>query len=114
MSIKYKSDSLISVGTEPTIITTLPPSVISAICAGINVANVANMLIYVTVIIFRVSNQSTINIVKKCPVEMGTNIDVIKGKLILLPGDIILVNSSLETSADFVISYIVDLEQILL
>lgn len=74
----------------------------TAIIVGINLANVVNSQIKVSVILR--TNNSDVYLVKNVPVPAGSTLAVLDGKLVAEAGDIIKVESDTAASTDVIIS----------
>ena len=92
-----KAVSSASVGTTLTDIYTVGSGK-TAIIVGINLANVKDSQIKVTV------KLNTVHLVKNVPVPAGSTLAVLDGKLVAEAGDIIKVESDTADSTDVIIS----------
>lgn len=96
-----KAVSSASVGTTLTDIYTVDSGK-TAIVVGINLANVVDSQIKVTVIL--TTGSSNVHLVKNVPVPAGSTLAVLDGKLVAEAGDIIKVESDTAASTDVIIS----------
>jgi len=92
-----KAVSSASVGTTEETIYTVPSST-TGIVVGINLANVVNSQIKVTV------KLNSVHLVKNVPVPAGSALAVLDGKLVVQAGDVIKVKSDTADSTDVIIS----------
>lgn len=92
-----------NIGTTITTVYTTPASTTSTLI-GLNVANIASSVIYVTVQLSR--GGLLYNIVKDAMVPVGGSLACVgvEGKHVLLAGDLVRVTSNTATSVDTIVS----------
>lgn len=105
MATRFENVVAKHVGTTPTVIYTVPEGE-KAILIGCNIANVTNAIVPYSLSLRKEDIDAFI--VKNIRVANGKNEELMKGnKLVLTPGDSLIVEAALDGSADVIASLLV-------
>jgi hypothetical protein len=105
MANVFKNSVTGSIGTDGTIVYEVPPSTVTTVI-GLSVSNIISTNISVSVVVTDTSDTQTRHLIKNGLIVEGSSLVIVGGeqKVVLEEGDFISVVSSVETSADVIVS----------